>query len=98
MSLHTPKLRAHGIPTQVIKILKITAENMAFLEDNDIFNKISFNSYNLAVFSKLNSTFVADMNFPVEAYLNNRFARCFGRAEENIFLNGIGINEPTGLL
>ena len=50
-------------------------------------SKISFNSYKLAVLSKLNSTFIADMNFPVEAYLNNEFARRFGRAEENIFIN-----------
>ena len=33
---------------------KITAENMAFLEDSDTFNKISFSSYKLAVLSKLN--------------------------------------------
>lgn len=77
---------------------KITAENMAFPEDSDTFHKISFSSYKLAVLSKLNSTFIADMNFPVEAYLNNEFARRFGRAEENIFINGTGINEPTGLL
>ena len=77
---------------------KITAENMAFPEDGDTFNKISFSSYKLAVLSKLNSTFIADMNFPVEAYLNNEFARRFGRAEENIFINGTGVNEPTGLL
>ena len=77
---------------------KITTENMAFPEDSDTFNKISFSSYKLAVLSKLNSTFIADMNFPVEAYLNNEFARRFGRAEEDIFINGTGINEPTGLL
>ena len=77
---------------------KITAENMAFPEDSDTFNKISFSSYKLAVLYKLNSTFIADMNFPVEAYLNNEFARRFGRAEENIFINGTGIDEPTGLL
>lgn len=77
---------------------KITAENMAFPEDSDTFNKISFSSYKLAVLSKLNNTFIADMNFPVEIYLNNEFARRFGRAEENIFINGTGIDEPTGLL
>lgn len=77
---------------------KITTENMAFPEDSDTFNKISFSSYKLAVLSKLNSTFIADMNFPVEAYLNNEFARRFGRAEEDIFINGTGIDEPTGLL
>lgn len=77
---------------------KITVENMAFPEDSDIFNKITFSSYKLAVLSKLNNTFIADMNFPVEAYLNNEFARRFGRAEEKIFINGTGINEPTGIL
>lgn len=44
---------------------KITVENMAFPEDSDTFNKISFSSYKLAVLSKLNSTFIADMNFPM---------------------------------
>lgn len=36
--------------------------------------------------------------FNVEKYLTNEFARRFGRAEEQVFINGTGVNEPTGLL
>lgn len=38
------------------------------------------------------------MHFNVEKYLTNEFARRFGRAEEQVFINGTGANEPTGLL
>ena len=34
----------------------------------------------------------------IEAYLKNEFARRFGRAEENAFINGSGTDEPTGIL
>ena len=38
------------------------------------------------------------MHFNVEKYLTNEFARRFGRTEEQVFINGTGINEPSGLL
>lgn len=38
------------------------------------------------------------MHFNVEKYLTNEFARRFGRSEEQFFINGTGVNEPTGLL
>jgi HK97 family phage major capsid protein len=41
---------------------------------------------------------LADYAFDIEKYLLNTFARRFGRAEEAVFLNGTGIDQPTGLL
>lgn len=76
----------------------IVDEATAFPEDNDSFDKASFSSYKVAAVSKLNSRFIEDMHFNVEKYLANKFARRFGRAEEQIFINGTGVNEPTGLL
>ena len=38
------------------------------------------------------------MHFNVEKYLTNEFARRFGRTDEQVFINGTGINEPSGLL
>ena len=38
------------------------------------------------------------MHFNVEKYLTNEFARRFGRAEEQVFINGAGANKSAGLL
>ena len=76
----------------------IVNEATAFPEDNDSFDKASFSSYKIAAVSKLNNRFIEDMHFNVEKYLTNEFARRFGRAEEQVFINGTGISEPSGLL
>lgn len=76
----------------------IVNETTAFPEDNDSFDKASFSSYKVAAISKLNIRFIEDMHFNVEKYLTNEFARRFGRAEEQVFINGTGISKPSGLL
>ena len=76
----------------------IIDEATAFPEDNDSFDKASFSSYKVAAVSKLNNRFIEDMHFNVEKYLTNEFARRFGRAEEQVFINGAGANKLAGLL
>lgn len=76
----------------------IVDEANAYPENNDTFDKASFNAYKIAAISKLGNTFVEDSHFDIEKYLTNEFARRFGRAEEDVLLNGSGIKEPTGLL
>lgn len=89
-----------GVIQTVISIAEasITEESQAFPQDGDTFNRLNFHSYKLATLSKLSNTFLSDFHFDAESYLNNEFSRRFGRAEENIFLNGTGSKEPTGLL
>lgn len=77
---------------------KIVAENESYPEDDDTFTALPFKSYKLAALSKLGSELIFDNNFDVYAYLKSEFAKRFGRAEEDIFLNGTGENEPAGLL
>lgn len=77
---------------------QITAENAAYPEDGDSFDTIGFSAYKIAVLAKLHNSFVSDMAFDIEAYLGNEFARRFGRAEEQLFINGTGVDEPAGLL
>lgn len=76
----------------------ITEESQAFPQDGDTFNRLNFHSYKLATLSKLPNTFLSDFHFDAESYLNKEFSRRFGRAEENIFLNGTGSKKATGLL
>lgn len=62
------------------------------------FNEKNIESYKLATFMKLNESFVKDATFSIENYLVERFAKNFGRAEDNAFINGTGNEEPTGIL
>jgi HK97 family phage major capsid protein len=65
---------------------------------DDTFAQFPIKSYKLASLVKLNRSFVSDMNFDLEKYLANDFAKRFGRAEENTLLNGNGTTQPTGIL
>ncbi len=64
----------------------------------DDFTPHDLRAWKLASLFTLESSFVADAAFDVETYITNRLAKNFSRAEENAFLNGTGVNQPTGLL
>ena len=55
-------------------------------------------SWKLAALVKMDEAFVHDASFDIESYLINRFAKNFGRAEDNAFINGNGNEMPTGIL
>jgi len=73
-------------------------EGVAYPEDADSFSKIPFDSYKIAALTRLSADFVTDMDFDLDKYLRNEFARRFGRPEENACINGSGEGEPYGLL
>ncbi len=77
---------------------ELVEESEAFPESGDTFTQIPVKSYKLASMSRLNKSFVLDMNFDLEKYLCSDFAKRFGRAEENILINGNGTTQPTGIL
>ena len=73
-------------------------EGSQYPEQSDNFREIRFASYKIGSLAKIKDWFVRDNNFDVKAYLSNEFSRRFGKEEEHLFLNGDGVNEPTGLL
>lgn len=77
---------------------QVVSEEVAYPEDSDAFTKLTFSAYKIAALAKLNHSFVTDAHFDVDKYLKSDFARRFGRAEENVLLNGTGVDEPTGVL
>lgn len=77
---------------------KLTGEGMAYPEDSDSFQTLNFNAYKIATLSKLSHSFIKDMNFDLNHYLKTDFARRFGRCEEDLFINGTGVDEPSGIL
>lgn len=62
------------------------------------FNRIPVGLHKLAVFTRINEDFIKDFTFDIGKYLVKRFARNFNKAEENAFINGTGVNMPTGIL
>ncbi len=60
--------------------------------------RIALGEHKLACISVLDSNFVHDTGFNISNYLTRDFARIFGKAEEDAFLNGDGIGKPKGVL
>lgn len=75
-----------------------TEDGEAIPESADTFAHFNVKSYKLAALSRIKESFVSDNNFDLEGYLSREFARRFGRAEEDAFLNGDGTNLPSGIL
>ena len=76
----------------------IVTENNIIPEDGDKFTKFPVKSFKVASLAKLQETFVSDNDFNLSKYLTTDFARRFGRTEEDLFINGNGTTEPTGIL
>ena len=64
----------------------------------DDFTKMCAELHKAAVLVKAPTEFVYDASFDIEGYLAKSIAKAFVRAEEKAFINGTGVNEPTGLL
>ena len=76
------------------------AENDAIpiYEGIEDFTVNTVDSWKLAALVKMNEAFIHDASFNIENYLITRFAKNFGRAEDNAFINGNGNEMPTGIL
>lgn len=73
-------------------------ESIPIYNGIDDFTTFPVLSHKLAVFIKSDESFIHDATFDFEDYLTKRFAKNFGKAEEHAFINGTGINMPTGIL
>ena len=76
----------------------IVDEGNLIPEDGDKFTQFPIKSYKIASLAKLKESFLLDNDFNLEKYLTTEFARRFGRAEENLFINGHGVTNQTGIL
>jgi hypothetical protein len=73
-------------------------ENGAIPEANLNATYLGLDMHKLACISMLDSNFVYDTGFDIKSYLTRDFARIFGKAEEDGFINGNGVNAPRGIL
>lgn len=73
-------------------------KGIACPQDSDEFSQIPFMAYKIATLCKVYETLMLDKKFNIQRYPTNEFARRFGSAEEKYFINGIGGEQPTGIL
>ena len=62
------------------------------------FNASLIDSHKLTNLVRIDEDFIHDTTFDFQDYLLRRFARTFGQSEEDAFINGNGLNQPTGIL
>lgn len=55
-------------------------------------------SHKLAIITSLDMDMIRDAGFDLEGYLVGKFAKGFGKAEEDAFINGTGSGMPKGIL
>jgi len=67
-------------------------------EMTDDFTRMCAELHKAAALVKVPTEFVYDASFDIEGYLVKSMAKAFVRAEDKAFINGTGVNEPTGLL
>ena len=66
-------------------------ENAGIPAGNDTLGpKKHVNFHKLAVITSLELDYVSEAAFDLEGYLVGKFAKCFGKAEEDAFINGSG--------
>ena len=64
----------------------------------DDFTRIKTEAHKVVSLVKVANAFVTDNAFDIKKHLPKRFAKVFGRAEENLFINGTGVGQPVGIL
>lgn len=64
----------------------------------DDFTKFKSEPHKIAGIVTLPNDYAQDRAFELDKYLPKRLAKCFDRAEENLFLNGDGVDKPVGVL
>lgn len=65
---------------------------------DSVFPKKDVAAHKLAIITALETDFISDLGFDLEQYLVGQFSKRFGRAEENAFVNGNGVEQPHGVL
>ena len=72
-------------------------ENGAIPESSLTFGQNTLDAFKLTDLIKVNTELLADSMFDLEAYILEEFARALGAAEEEAFIKGTGVGQPTGI-
>jgi HK97 family phage major capsid protein len=75
-----------------------TAEAAAYNESDITFNTKSMGAYKLTTLTKISEELLRDSNLNMVQVIAEAHGKRFARKEENVFINGDGVDKPTGLL
>jgi len=75
-----------------------TAEASAYNESDITFNTKSMGAYKLTTLTKISEELLRDSNLNMVQVIAEAHGKRFARKEENVFINGDGVDKPTGLL
>ena len=97
--IHTEIEEGTVVCMDVMPEPEIVDENQSYPSPHEMrYPCLRCRSHKLAILGKIPCNFVDDTRFDLAGYVYREIGHCFGRAEENICLNGIGQAEPKGLL
>ena len=75
----------------------IDEEKQAYIEDEST-SEHRYKAYKLGLIVKVKGSTVNDLKINMTDYLKKTLSKRYGKAEENLILNGTGVNEPLGIL
>ena len=97
--IHTEIEEGTVVCMDVMPEPEIIDENQSYPSPHEMrYPCLRCRSHKLAMLGKIPCSFVDDTRFDLAGYVYREIGHCFGRAEENICLNGIGQTKPKGLL
>ena len=97
--IHTEIEEGTVVCMDVMPEPEIVDENQSYPSPHEMrYPCLRCRSHKLAMLGKIPCSFVDDTRFELAGYVYREIGHCFGRAEENICLKGIGQTEPKGLL
>lgn len=73
-------------------------EEALYQESDDTFGQLFLNAYKLGTLVKVSEELLNDSAFDLESFISKQFASRIGAKEEEAFINGDGVNKPTGIL
>ena len=76
----------------------LVAENQPITASNATFGQKTLNAYKLAAQTIVTNELLFDNAFDLENFIITDFADALASKEEDLFINGTGANQPTGIL
>lgn len=71
---------------------------ISYFDNADDFQKFDIQAYRMSELIRLGIEFTSDQAFAIEDYVVGKFAKSFGKSEEEAFVAGTGEGQPTGIL
>jgi HK97 family phage major capsid protein len=73
-------------------------EGQAYVESDVVYDSVTLSGYKMGRVIQISEELLQDSIIDMEEHVISEFAKSFGKLEEEAFINGDGVNKPTGIL